>query len=408
MSASDSYAPPRPGAAPPSRSERKRVLCFAADPDTEAALRDGLADPTQEPVDVRRGDITAAIATMRRTATPLVLVVDVSGHPQPLAALDDLSNVVEPDVRVLVVGDRQDLGFYRHLTRGLGVADYLYKPLSAAMIAENFAPMLSRRRVAEPMARGGRLLAVTGSRGGVGASTIAANLAWYLGSVAQRHTVLLDADLHRGTGALLLGAQASGGLRAALEYPDRVDELFIERTAQYVRERLHVLASEEPLEEQPGYTPGATQRLVATLRRRYNYIVADVPFRTEPLCRDLSDLAQQRIVVMEPFLPSIRDALRLLRLPAGSGQLHRPLLVVNRGRRKGALSMKQVTETLGQPPDLVVPEGGGRVEAAETMGEPAAAHAGGFRNAIEELAHACGAAGPTPRRGARLFAWLRR
>ncbi len=409
MTPPDTAAAPGPaqsGSAPP-RGERKRVLCFASDPETEAALRDGLSDPTQEPPDVRRGDITAAIAAMRRMATPLVLVVDVSDHPQPLAALDDLSNVVEPDVRVLVIGDRQDLGFYRHLTRGLGVADYLYKPISATIIAENFAPLMSRKRAAEPMARGGRLITVTGARGGVGASTVSANLAWYLANVTQRHSILLDADLHRGTGALLLGARTGQGLRAALEYPDRVDELFIERTAQFVNERLHVLAAEEPLEEQPGYTPGATMRLVSTLRRRYNYIVADVPFTDHPFTRDLNDIAQQRVIVMEPYLPALRDAMRLLKLPAGTGQVHRPLLVVNRGRRKGALTAKQLTETLGAPPDVVIPEGGSAIEAAETMGEPAVSRAGAFRSAIEQIAQGCGAVSLKPKKRG-LFGLLRR
>lgn len=389
------------------RAERKRIVCFATEAATEAALRDGFSDPTQEPPDVRRGDIAAAIAAMRRMPTPHVLLVDVSSHPQPLAALDDLSSVVEPDVRVLVIGDRQDLGFYRHLTRGLGVVDYLYKPISATMIAETFLPLLSRRRVSEPMARGGRMIAVTGARGGAGATTIAANLAWFLANVAQRHTLLLDADLHRGTGALLLGTQTGSGLRAALEFPDRVDELFIERSAQFVSERLHVLAGEESLEDHPGYTAGATQRLVATLRRRYNYIVADVPFRSEPFSRELCDIAQQRVVVLEPQIASLRDALRLLRLPTGSGQVHRPLLVLNRGRRKGALSLKQVTETLGQPPDLVIPDIGRRLETAETMGEPAAAKGGTFRNAIKQLAHACGAVNTAPKRRG-LFGLLRR
>lgn len=383
---------------PLSRAERKRIVCFATDAETEAALRDGFSDPTQEVPDVRRGDVAAAIAAMRKMPTPHVLLVDVSGHPQPLAALDDLSQVVEPDVRVMVIGDRQDLGFYRHLTRGLGVADYLYKPISASIIAETFLPLISRRRTAEPMARGGRLIAITGARGGAGATTIAANLAWYLANAAQRHTILLDADLHRGTGALLLGTQTGNGLRAALEFPDRVDELFIERSAQFVSERLHVLAGEESLEDKPGYTMGATQRLIATLRRRYNYIVADVPFRSDIFNRELCDVAQQRVVILEPQLASLRDALRLLRLPSGSGQVHRPLMVLNRGRRKGALSLKQVTDTLGQPPDVVIPEGGSRLEAAETMGEPAVTKSGAFRMAIRQLAHACGAVSVTPKR----------
>ena len=96
---------------------------------------------------------------------------------------------------------------------------------------------------------GGRVVTVTGARGGTGASTIAANLAWHFGVEARRHTVLLDADLHRGTAAMLLGAKIGPGLRTVLEAPDRIDELFVERAAQPVSKRLHVLAGEEKLTE---------------------------------------------------------------------------------------------------------------------------------------------------------------
>ena len=76
------------------------------------------------------------------------------------------------------------------------------------MVARYFGPLIAGRA---PMhrsgAQGGRVVTVTGVRGGAGASTIAANLAWHFGVEARRHTVLLDADLHLGTAAMLLGAK---------------------------------------------------------------------------------------------------------------------------------------------------------------------------------------------------------
>ena len=69
--------------------------------------------------------------------------------------------------------------------------------------------------------------------------------------------MLLDADLYRGSCALLLNAKSGAGLRTALETPQRIDELFIERSAQPVTERLHVLSGEENLLEQVNYEPGA-------------------------------------------------------------------------------------------------------------------------------------------------------
>ena len=183
-------------------------------------------------------------------------------------------------------------------------------------------------------------MTVTGVRGGVGASTIAANLAWHLGKRANRHTVLLDADLHRGSCALLLNAKSGAGLRTALETPQRIDELFIERSSQVVTERLHVLSGEENLLEQVKYEPGAVDRLIETLRKRYNFIVIDAPFTGMELHRDLLMQGHQRVLVMEPTLVGVRDALRLLALPNGPLQVHRGLLVLNRLKRPGTLTRR--------------------------------------------------------------------
>ena len=89
---------------------------------------------------------------------------------------------------------------------------------------------------------GGRAIAITGVRGGVGATTIAVNLAWHFGVTMRRHTVLLDPDTHLGATAFLLNIQPGPGLRMALEAPDRIDSLLAERAAIPAADRLHVLA----------------------------------------------------------------------------------------------------------------------------------------------------------------------
>jgi pilus assembly protein CpaE len=386
------------------RTDRKPLICFATDAETEATLREGFADAAPAGSEFRRGDIAVAIAALRGMPTPWTLLVDLSGHPQPFAALDDLSEVVEPDVRVLVIGDRTDLGFYRHLTRNVGVADYLYKPLTAALVAENFGPVVARRRP-ERAARGGRLLTLTGARGGVGCSTLTCNLAWYLADTAKRHSLALDADLQRGTLALMLAAEAGGGLRTALEQPARLDELFVDRTAHAVNDRLHVLAAEETLTSPIAYAAGAAERLIGLARRRYNFIIADVPFQPTGLAQELLDTAQQRIIVMEPTLPCVRDALRLMMLPQGSGQASRPLLVLNRAGRPGGLPTARIAEAMKQQPDVIVPDQPRRVEEGVTMGQ---AVTGPFRDAIARIAVACGAAATPVTTRSRLMRLLGR
>jgi len=365
--------------------DRATCIAFVTDGQTERALQEGLADAMPSGVEIRRGGVQAAIIALQKSSTPRVLIVDVGGTEAPLSALEALSNVVEPQVCVLVIGDFTGQDFYREVTRGIGAMEYLAKPLTRDTVAQFFGPVALGRAPKGTAALGGRLVTVTGVRGGVGASTIAVNLAWHFGVTARRHTVLLDPDLHLGTASFLLNAEPGSGLRTALQAPERIDALLAERAAQPVSDRLHVLAGLEGLDIGLDHAPEAADRLMNALRRRYNFIVADVPFRPIPLYRDLLNMSERRVLVMEPTLASIRDALRLLAMKPGATQTQRALLVLNRLGLPGGLSQRQVEDALRVKVDLHIADQPKPLGHAATLGIPAAGTPGAFRDAIVEL-----------------------
>ncbi len=367
------------------RHDRPSLIGFLVDAKTEEAIREGLADATSETLDLRRGGIRAAIVAMQKTATPRVLVIDITGDEQPLSALSELAHVVEPDVTVLVVGEVEHADFYREITRGMGAADYLSKPVTRDRVVRHFGPFVQGNVFATPAMLGGRAVAITGVRGGVGATTIAVNLAWHFGVGMRRHTVLLDPDTHMGATAFLLNIQPGPGLRMALEAPDRIDSLLAERAAQPAADRLHVLAAEEKVSNHANHAPGAASALLKALRNRYNFIIADVPFGPVPLYRDLLDIVDQRILVMDPSLASIRDTVRLLGLPKGAGQDQRAVVVLNRMGQPGGLTRKQVEEALKMKVDVAIPDLPRQVGAAATLGEPVMATSKGFRDGIIDI-----------------------
>ncbi len=367
------------------RADRSVCVAFVTDGATEAAVQTGLADVLPGGVETRRGGIRAAIVALQKMPTPRLLIVDVSGEPSPLAALEELAHVVEPHVCVLVVGDPTSLDFYREVTRGVGAVEYLAKPLSREIVARHFGPLALGRAPTGNAALGGRLITITGVRGGVGASTVAVNLAWHFGVVSRRHTVLLDPDLHQGTAAFLLNIEPGRGLRTALQTPDRIDALLAERAAQPVTDRLHLLCGQEPFNVEPDQAPGAAEKLMDALRRRYNFIVADVPFRPSPLNRGLLDLSHHRVLVLAPTLASVRDTLRLMALKPGPAQNRRPVLVLNRLGLPGGLHRRQVEDALKIKVDISIPDLPKQVGNAATLGKPAAEARGAFRDAILAL-----------------------
>ena len=375
-----------PAANAPVASTRSALVGFTMDATAEAALRKGLSDAVSGELDIRPIRLRAAIQQLSKMPTPQTLLVDVSGEGDPLGLLAELAQVLEPDVRVLVIGDQDDRDFYRKVTRELGAAEFLYKPLVPDAVARVFGTAIARR-TPRRSAGGGMFVAVIGARGGAGATTVATNLAWHLAHNARRHTVVLDADLQMGSAALSLGVVCGSGLRVALEQPERVDELFVERSAQPVEDRLHMLGATEELNAKIVMAPGAVATLLGALGRRYNTIIGDVPFRPMEFNQDLLDQAQQRVVVMQPTLASVREVLRLLALPVGSEQARRPILVLNRAGRPGGLTAAQVQHALGTTPDVVIPDMPRPIEAAATLGKPAAATVKPVAASIAKLAH---------------------
>ena len=365
--------------------DRAMVLGFVTDADSENAIREGMAELVPS-IQIRRNSIRQATALLRKLPSPEVLIVDITGEDAPLAALHDLSEVVEPSTRVLVVGDRADMNFYRSLTRDLGVAEYLYKPLAKEMVARMFGPACMQRPVTSGALQGGRIVVVSGACGGVGTTTIAANLAWYLGEELKRHTLLFDPDIYTGNAAMMLGGRTGTGLRLALETPSRIDELFVERASQPISERLSVLAGDEKVTDSAEIAEGAGRALLGALRRRYNFVVADVPSSPVPLYRELLMLAHQRVLVMDPTLASMRNTLRLMALPTGPDQVRRAIIVLNRLGQPGGLTRPQIEEALEMQVDLVIPYQPRQLGSAATLGTPASSAGGGFRNGILALA----------------------
>ena len=249
------------------------------------------------------------------------LIVDVSGEEQPLTAL--ARPVAGGRARRARAGDRRPHRRSRFLSPGHPRPGRAGIPLQAAHARHRgaaFRPAHRCGRARPPQKRaGGRVVTVTGVRGGVGATTLAANLAWHFGVTRDRHTVLLDADLHRGTGAMLLDARSRP--RPAHRAGDAgADRRAVRRTRgpAGLQTGCTCWPARRSWPTSPATPQDAAPRLLDALRRRYNFVVCRRAVRRRCRCiATCSTLAHQRVLVMEPTLASVRDTLRLLALPHG-------------------------------------------------------------------------------------------
>ena len=161
-------------------------------------------------------------------------------------------------------------------------------------------------------ARNARVMTFLGTRGGVGATTLAVNVAWMLAHESKRKVALVDLDLRLGTVALSLDLEPTHGLREVLESPDRIDSLFVSSAMAKESETLSVLSAEESLADRFHIDPAAFDALIAELRTNFDWIVVDLP-RASAIPEERVLAQSDRIVLVSDLsLAGMRDAVRIV------------------------------------------------------------------------------------------------
>lgn len=334
-----------------------RLAVFVNDQRSEETLRNLIENQSIAPAVVRRGNCRDAVHYLKRNGSPRMIIIDVSGSEMPLSEMDEAVSICGPNVVIIAVGVENDISLYRDLMV-LGVADYVVKPVTPEVfrrvltIQGGGAAARGQRRQ-----RTGKLICVTGARGGVGTSTLATNLGWVLAGDAGRRTAIVDLDLQCGSVTTLMGLRHSPGFVEALLNPHRVDDLFLDRVMVKKSDKLMVLGAEEPLEDDADFDPAALDAVLRNLRQRFHYVLMDLPRRPGTLYRQVLERAEVQIILATPTLTALRDAMRISRLIGREDMGQRALLVLNRfsPTAQGAIAIADFEKTIGRRVDYELP-----------------------------------------------------
>lgn len=316
--------------APNGRDQFAAYLCDEASLDV---LRPVAIEMGWQPEKCNKGGLRNAVQSLSITASPNILLVDLSESGDPLNDINALAEVCEPGTVVVAVGQVNDVRLYRDLIAS-GIHDYLLKPLSPGQVRESLSQAQTVFTAPKSHDGGGSKqhisTAVIGTRGGVGASTIATSLAWLFSADHKLPTALLDLDIHFGTGALCLDLEPGRGLTDAIENPSRIDGLFIERAMIRANDNLAILSAEAPINS-PLMTDGAAfLQLEEEFRQAFETTVIDLPrnmlINFPQLVADVNVV----VLVTELTLASARDAIRMQSWLKANAPHARVIVVANK------------------------------------------------------------------------------
>ena len=315
------------------------------------------------------GGAASVVDKLQRGVSARLIILDLV---EPASAVNEMSwvrSATPPGTEILALGAVNDVHMFRSLLAA-GASDYVPVPATAELLSVAIDRLLASGG-GGPVAHSGRVVAVVGTRGGVGSTTVATTLSWLLAEEMSKQTALLDLDLHFGTVALALDIDPGRGLRDALEKPERIDGLYIERAMVKVGANLFALSGEEALDDEPRYDPAAVGVLLGELKRKLDWIVIDLPRSGGPLTRTVLSAATHLIIIADSTLAGLRDTMRLQAL-ALSCNTDQKIFIVRGGVQigQGGVSRAEFEKELGRPIDGAIPSDPKGANAAANAGQP--------------------------------------
>ena len=257
------------------------INAFCERGDTQALLEQASQDRRMSRVitDFRSGGLQAAIEFLAENPTPNLLIVESSlPANQMIAKIDELAQHCDEGVEVLVIGATNDIALYRQLM-ARGVSEYLVPPVQPLGLIRSISNLFADPD--EPFI--GKSISVVGAKGGVGASTIAHNLAWSFTENLGLAAAMVDLDLSFGTTALDFNAESAQSVADALMAPERTDVAVVERLLHKVTDRLSLFTAPSTVGQVLELPPESYAVVIDSVRRTMPHVILDLPHAWDEL-----------------------------------------------------------------------------------------------------------------------------
>jgi pilus assembly protein CpaE len=342
----DDYIAPAP---------RVSVQAFCETVETAAAVRSAGEDRRlgKAHLTVQMGGTATAIEAYRTVPTPNVIILETEPHRDILAGLDQLATVCDAGTRVVVIGSDDDVAPYRELVRR-GVSDYVIGPVNPLDVVRSICSLFS----ASEAVAVGRMIAIVGAKGGVGASTVAHNVAWAIARDLALDSVVIDLDLAFGTASLDYNQDPLQGIANAVFSTDRLDTSLMDRLLAKCTDHLSLLAAPATLDRVYDFGAEAFDSIFDTLRMTTPCIVLDLPHQWSAWTKRALVGADDILIVAEPDLANMRNTKNMLNLLKASRPNDRaPLYCLNQVRmpKRPEITAREFAKAIESQPIAAIP-----------------------------------------------------
>lgn len=264
----------------------------------------------------------------------------------------------------------------------IGIKEFLPQPINRKEFEAALNRLKERLRSKEgrKSAKGGKIVAFLGAKGGIGTSTLAVNLAMSLRQLNQEKQVaLVDLNLDDSDLPLFLDLQPGKGFRDLARDISRLDATFVQSLMSKHESNVHLLQSGLTGADGTAGDPipgGAALHTLDVMRSIYDHVFVDCGHTLNPETREALDFASMLVLVTTLSLPSIRRTKQFLQVMREAGfDRDKVTIVVNRYQSSDAELLEHAVGLFEQKVGWLVPNDYPMASSSLNKGVPLTVHA---------------------------------
>jgi len=319
---------------------------------------------------------------------PDVVFLDLSaGMGSEFQFAQELSRL-RPAVPIIACSNRNETNpeFLLEAMRS-GIRDFLQKPFNRTEVHSLMRRLGEQCNTPmEKKAATGKLFVVLGTKGGVGTTTVAVNLAVQMARLPGKRSLLLDFSRPMGDVAALLDLEPSFQIRDALENVKRLDSTMLAGLLTPHKSGLQVLAGAARLDDWQEATAATIERILEIAQQEFDLVVMDLGAFYSPEWRSVLHRSEL-LLISEADLPGLAKLHKHL---GALGNLRvdpsRVRLVINRWHRQDEEALRKIEGGMRLPVFARLPNSFKEVTEATVRGVPVARSGDPLAAAFEKIA----------------------
>jgi pilus assembly protein CpaE len=252
---------------------------------------------------------------------------------------------------------------------GMGSTRVLSMPFSGYDFMHLVQELMEEHRSQAPEAFS-RVISVFGAKGGVGATTIAYNIAASIAAEGQQRVALIDGSLQYGDVRALL--RVDEGAPSILQLPtNKVQKADVEEVVYRDNSGVHVLLAPPRIEMSEMILARDLEKVISLMRRLYNIVIIDTSSQVDDILLAFLDASDEVIQVVTYEAPALHQARQVTQTLTAAGYPPEKLrFLVNRADATGGLPKSAIEEAVGRKAEFEIVSDGVLVLEANNRGEP--------------------------------------